>query len=73
MTTQPVLKRIKLRLLFSILLSTAVVLVGWSQRAVIGHNWLLLLLLGAALIAKPFIPQPGLRRLCDLALTLVIL
>lgn len=73
MSTQSVFQRINLRLLFSLLLAVTIVIGGWSQRTIIGDNWLAVFLVGAALVAKSFIPQRGLRRLCDLALTLVIL
>lgn len=73
MSTQTVFQRINLRLLFSLLLAVAIIIGGWSQRIIIGNNWPAVFLVGAALIAKSFIPQRGLRRLCDLALTLVIL
>jgi uncharacterized protein len=73
MTTHSVFNRNNLRLIFSLLLAITVIICGWSPRQTIGANWLTVFLLGAALVAKPFIPQRGLRRLCDLALTLVIL
>jgi uncharacterized protein len=73
MSTQTVFQRINLRLLFSLLLAVTIIIGGWSQRTIIGDNWLAVFLVGTALVAKSFIPQRGLRRLCDLGLTLVIL
>lgn len=73
MTTQTVFRRTNLRLLFSVLLAATVILVGWSQRSIVGNNWLAVFWIGATLIAKPLMPQSGLRRFCDLTLTLVIL
>ncbi len=73
MTTPTVFNRNNARLAVSLLLTTTIVICGWLWRDVIAANWLAVLLIGSALIAKPFITRRGLRRLCDLALTLVIL
>ena len=73
MTTQSVFSRNNPRPFFSLFLAASVIICGWSQRQTIGANWLAVFLIGAALVAKSFIPQRGLRRLCDLVLTLIIL
>lgn len=73
MSTQTVFQRINLRLLFSLLLTAIIGICGWLRRDVIADNWLVIFLIGSALIAKSFITRRGVRRLCDLALTLVIL